>query len=107
MSILASVALGAVCGAVSALVLLWSMPSPCPWCGGRACAWYPCTVAKALSSAELARLQVRFACGHRKADWDDSYGGCAFCAIKALADEADQVDPTSPSLHLSSPGGEQ
>jgi hypothetical protein len=39
--------------------------------------------------SELEKEREKLICGHRKIDWDDSYGGCAFCGLKELADKAD------------------
>ena len=33
---------------------------------------------------EIERLNEKLACGHRKVDMDDSYGGCIFCIIVSL-----------------------
>ncbi len=39
----------------------------------------------------VIKLNERFACGHRKVDWDDSYGECVFCKIKQQADDYDRL----------------
>ena len=31
--------------------------------------------------AQLAKLDEKLSCGHRKLDHDDSYGGCTFCGF--------------------------
>jgi hypothetical protein len=41
--------------------------------------------------AEVARLNNKFPCGHRIIDWDDSYGGCAFCIIQQQAFDYDKL----------------
>jgi len=39
----------------------------------------------------VIKLNERFACGHRKVDWDDSYGECVFCKTKQQADDYDNL----------------
>lgn len=41
--------------------------------------------------AEKKRLNERFPCGHRKIDWDDSYGECVACKIKEQASDYDKL----------------
>jgi len=39
----------------------------------------------------LDKVEDRFDCGHRKVDWDDSYGACVACLTKqAMFDEEDE-----------------
>jgi uncharacterized small protein (DUF1192 family) len=40
---------------------------------------------------EIAKLNNKLPCGHRLVDWDDSYGGCAFCAIQQQAFAYDKL----------------
>lgn len=40
-------------------------------------------------SSEIARLNAKFPCGHRAADWDDSYGGCVACSAITAMHESD------------------
>lgn len=56
------------------------------------CAEYcvACRCERALSA--LAELDARFPCGHRKVDWDDSYGGCALCPLLAIQQECERED---------------
>ncbi len=40
---------------------------------------------------ELKKVEERFKCGHRKIDWDDSYGACVACITKqAMFDNEDE-----------------
>ena len=34
-----------------------------------------------LDRADLRRERERFPCGHRRMDWDDTYGDCALCKL--------------------------
>lgn len=49
---------------------------------------------KAISDLEeaFAALQAALACGHRAIDHDDSYGGCSYCTLKAMADRVDTAE---------------
>lgn len=38
---------------------------------------------------ELATLKEKFPCGHRRVDWDDSYGNCVACTLQEYADKYD------------------
>lgn len=44
-----------------------------------------------IAAEENERLNNKFACGHRKIDWDDSYGECVFCKIKAQANDYESL----------------
>lgn len=39
---------------------------------------------------EAERLSATFPCGHRIADWDNSYGTCSLCPMLTLAHSADE-----------------
>ncbi len=39
--------------------------------------------------ARILELEDKFPCGHRKIDWDDSYGECVACRMKEYADKFD------------------
>ena len=41
---------------------------------------------------ENERVNERFPCGHRKLDWDDSYGGCVACSAIAAMQSEDTKD---------------
>jgi DNA repair exonuclease SbcCD ATPase subunit len=41
--------------------------------------------------AETERLNEKFSCGHRKADWDNSYDDCMACKLKEQADSYDNL----------------
>jgi len=38
---------------------------------------------------QIDNLTAKFDCGHRKIDWDDSYGNCVACQLKEYADKYD------------------
>jgi len=38
---------------------------------------------------QIAAMTAKFDCGHRKVDWDDSYGNCVACQLKEYADKYD------------------
>ena len=42
-------------------------------------------------TADLVSINEKFPCGHRKDDWDDSYGGCALCPMREMAFDYDQL----------------
>jgi len=39
--------------------------------------------------AKIKKLEEKFPCGHRRLDWDDSYGNCVVCSLKEDADKYD------------------
>jgi len=41
------------------------------------------------AEAKVKELENKFPCGHRKVDWDDSYGNCVACQLKEYADKYD------------------
>lgn len=41
---------------------------------------------------ERDRLAEKLSCGHRKADWDDSYGGCVACSAIDAMHKIDAVE---------------
>ena len=48
---------------------------------------------------EIERLEVRFPCGHRKIDWDDSYGECVFCKFRQMAFDYDNLPHSVIAAH--------
>ena len=43
------------------------------------------------AAEQIAKLELRFACGHRRADWDNSYGDCIACGFKRDAEILDAL----------------
>jgi len=41
------------------------------------------------AEARIKEFEKKFTCGHRKIDWDDSYGNCVVCTLKEYADKYD------------------
>ena len=39
---------------------------------------------------EIEELENKFPCGHRKIDWDDSYGNCVICQTKLFNNELEE-----------------
>ena len=49
--------------------------------------------------AQLAKLEEKFPCGHRKVDWDDSYGECVACHFIEMAGDYDRLPHTVIECH--------
>ena len=41
--------------------------------------------------AEKLAVVERMACGHRKIDWDNTYGECVFCQIREQANDYEEL----------------
>lgn len=58
---------------------------------------YPATYREAVE--RVVEFEQKFPCGHRKIDWDDSYGECVACKIHERADDYEKLPLTIIECH--------